>query len=267
VKKELIYKPLMKLSWLGTGTINSFKNYHTNAILEDKNVGTNLLIDCGGDIRFSLNELGLTYKDIDNVYISHLHGDHVGGLEWLGFCRKFDPTCTPPNLFLSSTIKNDIWDNTLSGGMRSIQGEVNTLETYFNVYSISKNGSFWFSGIEFKLVQSIHIVNERAIEPVYGLMFDINGITTYLTTDCQFCPEQIKDFYNMADLIFNDCEILPFKSGVHANYIDLKTLLPETKAKMWLVHFQDGERPDAIADGFLGFVNKGQTFDYSKGIK
>ena len=28
--------------------------------------------------------MGLGYADIDAVYISHLHADHVGGLEWLG---------------------------------------------------------------------------------------------------------------------------------------------------------------------------------------
>ena len=256
---------IMKLSWLGTGTINSFKNYHTNAILENKTDGTNLLIDCGGDIRFALNDIGLTYKNIDNVYISHLHGDHVGGLEWLGFCRKFDPTCHRPKLFISEVLKDDLWNHTLSGGMRSLQGEINNLDTYFDVRPIVKNGSFFFSMSEFQLVQSIHIVNQFAVEPAFGLMFNINGITTYMTTDCQFCPDQIKDFYGMADKIFHDCEILPFKSGVHANYRDLKTLPPEVKSKIWLVHFQDGERPDAIADGFLGFVERGQVFDFKKG--
>lgn len=69
----------MKITWLGTGTINSYNNYHTNALItKDEH---NLLLDCGGDIRFSLHEQGYTYKDIESVYISHLHGDHCGGLE------------------------------------------------------------------------------------------------------------------------------------------------------------------------------------------
>lgn len=249
----------MKLTWLGTGTINSFNNYHTNALFtSDK--GENLLFDCGGDIRFALHDLGYKYSDIDNVYISHLHGDHCGGLEWLGFCRYFDPSVSKPNLYISYTIKNDLWGTTLSGGMKSLQGTVNSLESYFNVCEIVKNGSFIFGSAEFQLVQSIHIMDGFTITPCFGLMANINGKNVYLTADSQFCPSQIMDFYNMADVIFHDCEIFPFKSGVHANYMDLKTLPKEIKEKMWLVHYQEMERPDAEGDGFKGFVEKGQKF-------
>jgi len=251
----------MKLTWLGTGTINSYNNYHTNALLTDETNKQHLLIDCGGDIRFSLKDVGLTYTDIENIYISHLHGDHCGGLEWLGFCRLFDPSVDSPNLFISESIKNELWSNTLSGGMRSLQGKINELSSYFNVRSICKNGTFDFSIAEIQLVQSMHIMDGFSFVPCFGIIIKVNGKNVYLTTDCQFCPDQIKDFYEMADLIFHDCEILPFRSGVHANYMDLKTLPNEVKAKMWLVHYQEMERPDAVSDGFKGFVEKGQVFN------
>ena len=85
-----------------------------------------------------------------------------------------------------------------------------------------------------------------------------------MTTDTQFSPEQIKNFYDMADLIFQDCETGEFESGVHAHYNQLKTLPEKFKKKMWLYHYQDGELPDAKADGFLGLVKMGQVFDYNK---
>jgi len=31
---------------------------------------------------------------------------------------------------------------------------------------------------------------------------------------------------------------------------------------MWLYHYQDGELPAAVADGFAGFVAKGQVFEF-----
>jgi len=31
---------------------------------------------------------------------------------------------------------------------------------------------------------------------------------------------------------------------------------------MWLYHYNDGELPYAITDGFLGFVKQGQVFDF-----
>ena len=51
----------------------------------------------------------------------------------------------------------------------------------------------------------------------------------------------------MADIIFHDCETLPFKSGVHAHYEDLKTLDDKTRKKMWLYHYQDNGNSDKIS--------------------
>lgn len=253
----------MKLRFVGSGSAFTLNNYQSNMLLEAEN-GTKLLIDCGADIRFALRDLGLDHRDIDNVYISHLHSDHVGGMEWLGFARKFDPSCTKPRLFISRYIKNELWSNVLAGGMLSLQGEVADLDTYFEVHTIPKNHGFVWEGVDFQLVQAIHIMSGFHLVPSFGLMFTVNDITTFLTTDTQFSPTQITDFYNMADIIFHDCETAQYKSGVHAHYESLQTLPAEVKKKMWLYHYQDGPLPDARADGFLGFVKKGQVFDYQQ---
>jgi ribonuclease BN (tRNA processing enzyme) len=251
----------MKLIFIGSGSAFSLTNYQSNMVLiSDQD--TKLLIDCGTDTRFALNSLGISYADIGHIYISHLHSDHVGGLEWLGFTRKFDPQCSKPHLYISRFIKNELWNNVLSGGMRSLQGEVTDLYSYFTVHSIPHNGSFVWEGVEFQLIQTIHIMDGFSIVPSFGLLFTINGIKTFLTTDTQFSPEQIKDFYNKADVIFHDCETATNESGVHAHYTKLRTLPEHQKNKMWLYHYQDGELPDAKADGFLGFVKQGQVFDF-----
>ncbi|ODA66796.1 Ribonuclease Z [Methyloligella halotolerans] len=41
------------------------------------------LIDCGASSLIGLQRFGLAPNDIDTVYITHLHGDHFGGLPWL----------------------------------------------------------------------------------------------------------------------------------------------------------------------------------------
>ncbi len=69
----------MKLTFLGSGSAFTMNNRQSNMILEDD--GKILLIDCGTDIRHSLHQQDLSYKDIDAVYISHLHADHIGGME------------------------------------------------------------------------------------------------------------------------------------------------------------------------------------------
>src|ERR1035437_6560533 len=70
----------MKLTTVGTGSSNTVENFQTSYFMEFEN-GESLLFDCGDDSKFSMWNIGKTYKDIKAVYISHLHGDHVHGLE------------------------------------------------------------------------------------------------------------------------------------------------------------------------------------------
>lgn len=251
----------MVVRFIGVGSAFTLKNYQSNLVVESKS-GKKMLVDCGSDARFALQELGMTHRDLDSLYISHLHADHVGGLEWLGFATKFDPDCPKPHLYISRYLKNELWSNVLSGGMLSLQGEVADLDTYFEVHSIPKNGNFVWEDVTFQLIQTVHIMDGFSIVPSFGLIFVVNGIKSFLTTDTQFAPEQLKDFYEMADIIFQDCETALFESGVHAHYDKLKTLPDNVKQKMWLYHYQDGDLPDARSDGFRGFVTKGQRFDY-----
>jgi len=254
----------MKLIFLGSGSAFTVQdnNYHSNMLLVAPN-DKKLLIDCGADVRFSLNEIGLTYKDINDVYISHLHSDHAGGLEWLGFTHKFDATAQRPRLYINEHLVNELWDHVLSGGMRSLQGEIACLNTYFDVRPVHSNGFFEWNGITLRTVQTVHIVDGFKIAPSFGLLFKANDTKVFITTDTQFAPNQIMDFYNMADMIFHDCETTPhYKSGVHAHYTELCTLDEATKKKMWLYHYNPGKTQNPEADGFRGFVQKGQVFNF-----
>lgn len=267
----------MELHFLGTGSAFTTKNFQTNIILKQK--GKCLLIDAGGDLRFSLKEAGLSYKDIDSVYISHLHTDHAGGIEYLGFCTYFDPTTINKiNLYGNGELIRKGWEDTWKGGMESIQGEIVNLESYFNVKPIKPNGKFVWEGLTFQTVQSIHIMNGYSIVPCYGLMITMeNGKKVYFTSDCQFAPSQIMDFYKQADYIIQDCETSPFRSGVHAHFDELCTLPPEIKAKMILIHYQDNVLVNegcminhewfnkAETNGFMGFAKRNNLCNFAQG--
>lgn len=253
----------MKLIFLGSGsafTVGS-GNYQSNMLIEDN--ARKLLIDCGTDARFALNELDYSYADITDVYISHLHADHVGGLEWLSFTTKFDPACSRPKLFISKRLVHDLWSKVLSGGLSSLQGVMADLSTYFDVQPIEDNGYFIWSHHKIRIIQTIHIMSGYAIIPSYGLLFTADNKNVFITTDTQFAPHQIMDFYQQADIIFHDCETSDRFSGVHAHYSELITLDESIKNKMWLYHYNPGPLPDAKKDGFRGFVQKGQIFNFA----
>ena len=258
----------MKLTFAGVGGAFTDQRYYQSNMVLTSGSGERLLIDCGGDARFSLGELGCTNQNVgdwvDGVYISHLHADHIGGLEWLGFCTFFNPKAKRPTLFIVESLVDDLWDS-LKGGMRSHEGMVLRLDSFFDVKVIPVNQPFYWGNVSFQPIQTVHIMDGYRIVPSYGLIMhelkkDNTGV--FLTTDTQFCPRQIEKFYDRAGVIFQDCETYNFKSGVHAHYDDLKTLPEETKAKMWLYHYGTDPQQDPVADGFLGFVKKGQTFEF-----
>jgi len=255
----------MKLFFLGSGAAfdtNYHHNYHSNMLL-CADSGKNFLIDCGSDARFSLNELGLSYKDIDAVYISHVHADHVGGLEWLSLSTFFDPACKKPSLFISTELAHPLWEHTLLGGLTTLKEQVAALETYFDVHSIAEGTQFKWQNVEAKLVQTIHIIANGTVLPTHGLFLTIGQLSVFITTDTIFAPELHAEYYEKADIIFHDCETAAKASTVHTRYEELVTLPVHIRNKIWLYHYNDGVLPNAHHDGFRGFVQKGQCFDFN----
>ncbi|MDX2241799.1 MAG: MBL fold metallo-hydrolase [Leptolyngbyaceae cyanobacterium bins.302] len=255
------------LLFLGSGSAYTLgtNNFQSNMLLTSDR-GETLLVDCGTDIRFSLHAADLSYQDISSIYVSHLHSDHAGGLEYIGFSRKFDPDCDRPTIYTSADIAVDLWDRTLSGGMRSLHQELATLETFFQPEAIEVGGAFTWEGIHFQLVAVDHVHNGIFQMPAYGLFFELNNIRIFISSDCQVSWEQNRYYYEMADVIFHDCETTPFSTPVHAHYSDLSLLPEAVRRKMWLYGYQPGRLPDATLDGFRGFVQQGQQFEFSANL-
>lgn len=253
----------LKLTFLGTGSAFTVGegNYHSNILLEDLATNKKLLFDCGSDARLSCYEAGYMVDDIDAVYVSHVHADHTGGLEWLGFSKYFNPNDDIADLYISQDIMVSLWSS-LAPGMSSLEDREATLETYFNVHPINLNRRFVWQGHAFHLQYAKHVINNGVELPCYGLLLEVNGTSIYITSDTRNVYEDNPELYQRADVIFHDCETLDFKSGVHANYTELVELPKKIRNKMWLYHYNSGKTQEPEKDGFKGFVQKGQIFEF-----
>lgn len=251
----------LKMTFLGAGSAFTVgpENYHSNILFELEN--DTLLLDAGSDVRHSLREKNRTYLDIKNVYISHLHGDHTGGLEWLALTTHFDPNYVDkPNLYAKEKIINELWNKSLSGGLSTLPDVHASIESFFNTKPIKENEGFIWHSIQFNLVKTIHYYSDHELMPSYGLIFTYNKTRVLFTSDTQNTPDRLLPFYEEADIIFHDCETSKIKSTVHSHYSELVLLPEHLKKKIWLYHYNPGTLPDAKKDGFLGFVVKGQSF-------
>lgn len=72
----------LNLTFLGSGdAFSSGARLQSGILIESQ--GQGLLLDCGATLLTGLQRCGLSTNQIDAVAISHLHGDHFGGLPFL----------------------------------------------------------------------------------------------------------------------------------------------------------------------------------------
>jgi ribonuclease BN (tRNA processing enzyme) len=252
----------MQLLFLGSGSAHTVgaDNFQSNMMLIADS-GRRLLIDCGSDVRWSLAKQGLSHLDVTDIYISHLHADHIGGLEYVGFQTKFDPRCGRPRLYIEASLAAPLWNRALRGGMGVISGTETELDTFFDVRIVTANLPFEWEGARLQPVPAVHVSSPRATVHSYGLLIERDGHRTFLTTDTQFTPGRLAAYYASADLVFHDSETGPARTGVHPYYDDLVQLPATVRAKTWLYGYPPGPLPDAAAAGFRGFVRAGQSFE------
>lgn len=257
----------MRLTFAGTGSAfcTGIDNFQSNMVLEAPVAGQNrparMLIDCGSDARHSLGGLGFLPNDFDAVYISHLHSDHIGGLEWLALANYFIFEKHRIELLAVEELLDPLWEHCLRGGLEVSDHGNSKLATYFDVSPLHVGTSFSWHGAKFDIHPVEHVVTEQQRMLSYALFGEIGSRRFFLTTDAIFNPDAHMPLYRKADIIFQDCEVGPRHSGVHAHYDQLCTLPDDIRAKMWLYHYQGCEKPDAIKDGFAGFIDPGQSFD------
>jgi len=256
----------MKVTVLGCG--NAFSNVNFNQCFMLEECGRTMLIDYGYQAPAALHRAGISVNDINDIYISHLHGDHIGGLEQMAFLR-YDWMKRPTNwrnrasssvapcLIANERVLADLWDKSLRGGLESMEGFDANLETFFEPHPVRGNETFMWQGWHCQLIQQIHIMTGTIISPSFGLFMSKDDQHIYFTADSQHCsPKQVEVFYQRATTIFQDCECLGvntatksmvFSSGVHANFAQLagwtsanSHILPDSiKQKMYLSHYQD----------------------------
>ncbi len=247
---------MASLHWLGVGSGLNLSMTNTSFYVT---AGGNrvVLIDCGFTVPAALHAAGVL-PQVTDILITHLHSDHVGGLETFGFQHYHvyrNRNGKRPTLHLpSDAMAHELWENSLRAGMQHCGNDRNPafvadLEEYFNVKTGLRVPLDGLPGATF--APTNHIPNMAN----YCLRFD-NGI--YYSGDSSDLPPLD------ADLIFQDVHFNhSFPDEVHTAYETLRDKLPDNvRARTWLVHLGNGyDKVNSKQDGFAGLVKEGQVFE------
>jgi ribonuclease BN (tRNA processing enzyme) len=260
----------MKVTFLGVGSAFSRKNDNSNLLIESGNI--KLLIDCARSGPPALEKYGLSLKDVTHIFVTHLHADHVGGLEEAAFMTRL---VYKQKLIILSTasLLERLWAHSLSGGLEYIEeipGNLSpqTLSDFFTLQPVTARQ--WLTlienpGLRLYLHPTDHV---RGMES-YGLEIEeVPGGREkrfLFSGDTKFDNDLIRHGFQSCSSIFHDCQLFNSgknnRLGVHASYHQLVQLPAEIRGRMWLYHYGDTRPlPDAKHDGFAGFVTGLQSF-------
>ena len=165
----------MKLTILGSfSAYPSFKGFTTSQVLEHN--GKSFLIDCGEGTQLQLRKNKIKFNSIEDIFISHLHGDHYFGLPGLILTFNLLGREKPLNIFGPKGI-NEIITSLMKVGktwtnyklnfteLNSIKPEIILNKNNFTVTTIPLYHGIYTNGFLFiKKTTSNKLIVNKAID-------------------------------------------------------------------------------------------------------
>jgi ribonuclease BN (tRNA processing enzyme) len=229
----------VKLYVLGVGDTFTEKHFTHALLLEAE--GFRLAIDCPDSYRRVLRSArdkagpahdgDLDLFAIDDVLVTHVHGDHMNGLEGVGYFKHFAQQ-KPLNLHTIAPVKDALWSQRLVASMGTLWDghtfRTKSFEEYFAWSEVGLDRATTIGPFTLRARITKHHV------PTSALVVEHGGRSIGISSDTAFDPDLI-EFLSSADLIVHETNHGP----AHTAYADLLTLDTATKAKMRLIHYPD----------------------------
>ena len=169
------------------------------------------LIDCGATTLIGLRRLGLDPNGIGTVFVSHLHGDHFGGLPWLLVDAIYVSKRTRPLVVT---------------GPRGIEQRFLTVAEglYPNITTAKREFDLSFVEYEERTPLEVGRVTVTPFEvqhpsgaPPYALRFQIDGKVLAFTGDTGWV-DVLCDVAQGADLFITECFQYDVVLPIHLDY-------------------------------------------------
>jgi ribonuclease BN (tRNA processing enzyme) len=168
------------------------------------------LIDCGVTTLIGMRRLGFQPNDIDTVFVSHLHGDHFGGLPWF--------------LVDALYVSNRTRPLTVTGPVGIEARFLTAAEALYPNITTKRNFALSFVEYEERVPLEVGGVTVVPFEvkhpsgaPPYALRFHIDGNVVAFTGDTGWV-EVLCEVAQGADLFISECFQYDLVLPIHLDY-------------------------------------------------
>lgn len=243
------------MTFVPVGVGDAFSALHYSSAVAIESGGRWLLVDCPHPIRKVLRDastragVALDVATFDAVVLTHLHADHSAGLEDYAYYSRF-VLKRRPVLAAHPEVLARLWER-LAPGMDSLGDPVDwssrkmRLEDYFELVRLDAAGRVDVAGFEIACRPTRHHVFTTALRVRAG------GRELGLSSDTAHDPALV-EWLSGADLFLHETGY-----GIHTPYEALAALPAPVRARMRLIHYPDGFRPE---DGAIELLEEGRPY-------
>ncbi len=217
----------------------------------------NFLIDCGTTTLIGLERCGLDANAVDTIFISHLHGDHFGGLVWWMLHAQHVTKRTGPLRIIGPPDiqrRFELASEALFPG--AIERPLGFELTFAELQADRRDQ---FDEIAVTPTQVCH----PSGAPSYALRFEIGGKIIAFSGDTEWV-ESLVDCGRGADLFICECYGFEGETRYHMNWRTLSRQLPRFGARRILLTHMAGHmlaQSEQIATTDLNIASDGLVLE------
>jgi ribonuclease BN (tRNA processing enzyme) len=213
----------MEVLFLGSGDAFG-SGGRFNTCFQVTTAGGAFLIDCGASSLVAMRKFGIDPNRIHTVFVSHLHGDHFGGLPFLVLDGQFYSRRTAPLTLVGPPGLRERLMQAMElffPGSSRVQRKFST-----EIVEIEAGATSEIGGVEV----TPYLVEHACGAPPFALRFCCEGKVIAYTGDTEW-TETLLAVGRDADLLIAEALFFERKVKYHMDYATLNANLPRIGAK------------------------------------